>query len=96
MGGFILTLIGVMVYCLGIGAIRYFSSKKTEVYFDCFDAAIIIFYVIFHEKWEVWQYAVALFAFCLLILVISLIWKKPFGDIFFERKYYFYKKGERW
>ena len=94
MGGFIWTLIGVLAYLCGVGAIRYYQSKKTEIYYDGLDVFIMVFYVLFNVRLSFLSYALWLFGLCFVLLFFALR-SKRIAKLFFEGKYYFYKRGEK-
>ncbi len=93
MGGFFGILFGVALFFFVIGLIRYYISNKTEVAFDLFDALVAAFYVLFSKSMNNGAYAICLFVFCIVIVVLSRR-IKPLGKIFFEKKYYFWKKEQ--
>lgn len=94
MENFIWTLLGVFGYLGAVGVIRFYQSKKTEIYYDGLDVFITVFYVLFRIKLDVLSYTLWLFGSCFFILFLALN-NKRIAKLFFDGKFYFYKKGER-
>ena len=94
MENFIWILLGVFGYLGAVSVIRFYQSKKTEIYYDGLDVFIVVFYVLFCVKLDALSYALWLFGLCFLILFLALR-SKRIAKLFFESKFYFYKKGER-
>jgi hypothetical protein len=94
MTGFISVLLGVFLYLFLVGLFEYYTSKKTAITYDVFDALIMTFYVLFGTSLSAGKYALLLLLFCLALFILGIA-IKPIGDIVFEKKFYLWKKDKK-
>ena len=94
MTGFMSVLLGVFLYLFFVGLFEYYTSKKTAITYDVFDALIMSFYVLFGTSLSTGKYAFWLLLFCLVIFLLGIA-IKPIGNIVFEKKFYLWKKDEK-
>jgi hypothetical protein len=89
MGTGFMLFIGSFLYLFLIGLIRYIRSR--EIYFNGMDITILVYYILFGASTSLVTYVIGLFILC----VILSVWgahSKTVGDIFFNDKYYLYRK----
>jgi hypothetical protein len=94
MTGFISVLLGVFLYLFLVGLFEYYTSKKTAITYDVFDALIMTFYVLFGTSLSAGKYALLLLLSCLALFILGIA-IKPIGDFVLEKKFYLWKKDKK-
>ena len=89
----VILFVGSVMYLFLIGLIRFVKSHKSEIYFNGMDIVILVYYILFGVSVGLVTYAIGLFILCVILSVWG-AYSKTVGDIFFNDKYYLYRKDK--
>lgn len=89
----VILFVGSIVYLLLIGLIRFFKSHKSEIYFNGMDIVILVYYILFGASTSLVTYTIGIFILCVALSVLG-AYSKTVRDIFFDDKYYLYRKDK--
>lgn len=89
----VILFVGSVMYLFLIGLIRFVKSHKSEIYFNGMDIAILVYYILFGVSVGLVTYAIGLLILCVVLSVFG-AYSKTVSDIFFDDKYYLYRKDK--
>ncbi len=89
----VILFVGSIVYLFLIGLIRFVKSRKSGIYFNGIDIVILVYFILFGVSVGLVTYAIGLLILCVVLSVWG-AYSKTVGDIFFNDKYYLYRKDK--